>query len=131
MTLVAHRCWCSIEHAIPAELDRQARETGHQIFCPLGHSWVIRENEAVVERRKRQRLEQENARLTEEAAEAQREKDKAERARMRAVADLKRHKIRAAAGTCPCCKRTFSDMARHMKTKHPDFNVVPLKAVPA
>lgn len=28
---------------------------------------------------------------------------------------------RAAAGVCPCCKRTVAQMARHMKTKHPHF----------
>ncbi len=30
-------------------------------------------------------------------------------------------KKRAANGVCPCCNRTFSDLARHMKAKHPDF----------
>lgn len=38
MSLVAHRCWCSIEHAIPAALDRTARETGHVVYCPLGRA---------------------------------------------------------------------------------------------
>ncbi len=28
---------------------------------------------------------------------------------------------RAAAGVCPCCKRTFENLARHMGTKHPDY----------
>lgn len=28
---------------------------------------------------------------------------------------------RAVAGVCPCCNRTFSQLARHMKTKHPEF----------
>lgn len=28
---------------------------------------------------------------------------------------------RAANGVCPCCHRTFKQLARHMKTKHPDF----------
>lgn len=23
-------------------------------------------------------------------------------------------------GVCPCCNRTFANLARHMKTKHPD-----------
>lgn len=30
--------------------------------------------------------------------------------------------LRAQGGACPCCNRTFADMARHMKTKHPDFD---------
>ena len=121
MSLVTHRCWCSIEHAIPSELDRQARENGHGIYCPLGHVWAIRETELDRERRQRQRLEQENARLAEQAAMAEQE-------RMAAAAELKRHKTRAAAGLCPCCNRTFVNVARHMKTKHRDYNVTPLTA---
>lgn len=45
-----------------------------------------------------------------------------------------RIKKRAAAGTCPCCKRTFSNMAEHMKKEHAAFvvetgaKVVPIKA---
>lgn len=28
---------------------------------------------------------------------------------------------RASAGSCPCCTRNFVNLARHMKTKHPDY----------
>jgi hypothetical protein len=48
--------------------------------------------------------------------------------------EIKRIKKRAAAGTCPCCQRSFSNMATHMKRQHPDYvkesgaNVVPIKA---
>jgi hypothetical protein len=46
-------------------------------------------------------------------------------------------KKRTSAGTCPCCTRTFANMAEHMKKQHPDFvaeggaNVVRLKAARA
>lgn len=33
-----------------------------------------------------------------------------------------RLKNRAAAGVCPCCNRTFKQLAAHMKTKHPTWN---------
>lgn len=32
-----------------------------------------------------------------------------------------RLKNRAAHGVCPCCNRTFQQLARHMSAKHPDF----------
>lgn len=44
-----------------------------------------------------------------------------------AHAEAERLATRANHGVCPCCKRTFSQLARHMKTKHPDFK--PLRAV--
>lgn len=40
--------------------------------------------------------------------------DKAERA-------LKRHKTRSKNGVCPCCNRTFKQLALHMANKHPEF----------
>jgi len=30
-------------------------------------------------------------------------------------------KRRVQHGVCPCCNRTFSNLASHMKTKHPEF----------
>ena len=32
-----------------------------------------------------------------------------------------RLKTRIAAGVCPCCRRNFVNLARHMSKKHPDF----------
>ena len=32
-----------------------------------------------------------------------------------------RLKNRIAAGVCPCCNRSFVNLARHMNTKHPDY----------
>ena len=68
-------------------------------------------------------------------ARAEDERRAAERKAEKALKETKRLKKRAAAGTCPCCSRTVIQMARHMKTKHPDFvakettNVVPIKKV--
>src|SRR5262245_3533025 len=118
MNLVSVTCWCGIEHAIPSALDRTARETGRTVFCPLGHQWTRKESELAQERRRRQRLQQDNARLAEERAALE------QRART-AEAALGRHKRRSAAGLCPCCNRSFVNMARHMKTKHPDFSLTP------
>lgn len=28
---------------------------------------------------------------------------------------------RIAAGVCPCCRRSFTDLARHMSSQHPDY----------
>jgi septal ring factor EnvC (AmiA/AmiB activator) len=102
-------------------------------YCPNGHSMSYRESEADRLRRERDRLKQDQARLEEEkreawaTANAQRERaEKAEKA-------TKRLKKRTSAGTCPCCSRTFANMAEHMKHQHPEFvadsgaKVVPIK----
>ncbi len=124
--LVTTRCWCSIEHSVPKSLyDLAMRDKKHAIYCPLGHQWVCAgESEADKERRLRQRFEQDNARLAEALSAERRLRESVETA-------LKKQKARASAGVCPCCNRTVSQMARHMKSKHPDYNVVPLKAAKA
>jgi hypothetical protein len=122
-TLMLVQCGvCGVKHAIQAVRYNTCVEEGGYWQCPNGHSRGFRHGRE--ERRKiereRDRLKQENARLAEEAATSE-----------RAKAALARHQKRSAAGLCPCCNRTFSNMARHMKTSHPDFNVVPLKAATA
>ncbi len=73
-------------------------------------------------RRERDQARQQIARAEDAAAEARAAMEKAER-------KTKRLMRRVSAGVCPCCNRTFSDLARHMKTKHE--NVVSLKKAEA
>jgi hypothetical protein len=105
-----------------AVADRQSKHGGYH-HCPNGHlqGWSKDVCEDEKMRRERDLLKQETARLEESITAERRLREEAEMA-------LRKHKKRAAAGVCPCCTRTFSNMARHMKTKHPDYNVVPLKA---
>jgi len=44
--------------------------------------------------------------------EAQRRAEKAAKTRI---------KNRIGNGVCPCCNRTFKDLASHMKCKHPEY----------
>jgi hypothetical protein len=32
---------------------------------------------------------------------------------------------RIQSGVCPCCNRTFENLGRHMKSKHPAFDYEP------
>lgn len=113
-------CWCGVRHAIPSELRREqmrARETGgrQDVYCPLGHSHApAGESEADKLRR---RLEQERDRRARETSRA----DQAEASAAAHKGHATRLRRRAKAGTCPCCKRTFKQLARHMETQHPDF----------
>lgn len=116
------KCGCVVV-ALESLLARFRKEGGF-FYCQNGHAqgWTkeISEDEKV--RRERDRLKQENARLAEQSETANRQRLKAEKT-------LASHKKRSAAGTCQCCNRTFANMARHMRQKHPEFvahNVVKL-----
>lgn len=117
-------CWCGTPFMLPKQLRHNARNHGHTIYCPQGHTIVWKETELERTRRERDRLKQDAARLEDEKREAWATANaQAERA-AKAEGESRRLKKRAAAGVCPCCNRTFTNMRRHMKTKHP--NVVPL-----
>lgn len=120
-------CWkCGCAYHLPDELYAAAKRSENISFwCPYGHSahYLAGETSEEKIRRERDRLKQQNAMLQQEAVDARILAEKAERA-------TKRLKKRVAAGVCPCCHRTVSQMQQHMKSKHPGYvhdNVVPLK----
>ena len=117
---------CGIYFGLPDHYLKCRREDKADFWCPNGHQQAFTESTADKLRRERDRLQQQMARVEEEASLARLRAEKAERA-------TKRLKKRTAAGTCPCCQRTFSNMAEHMKHQHPEFvsetgaKVVPIK----
>ena len=117
---------CGISFAVPEWWNKGKRETHRTFWCPNGHQQSFpAESELERTRRERDRARQEIARVEQEAAEQVRRAERAEK-------EAKKLRKRAAAGTCPCCQRTFANMHVHMRKQHPTFvaeQVVPLKAV--
>lgn len=120
-TLIVVTCWCGMRHAVPEELRefqmRQHRdgEDPTSIYCPLGHSHIPSgKGEA--------------AKLLEQLAAARRSRDATrdlldheQRSHAVTRGHLTRTKKRVAHGVCPCCNRSFADVERHMKVKHPNY----------
>jgi hypothetical protein len=119
--LVVTSCWCGIGLAIPQELyDLARRQKDKTVYCPIGHKFIYSNT-----------IEEQLA-----AANAQ---IKRETQRRRATADLLAHEERSHAatkghftrkkkqlervssGVCPCCNRSFTNLRRHMRSKHPEF----------
>jgi hypothetical protein len=76
-------------------------------YCPAGHSIIFTgDTELDKVRRERDALKQNSLRLEQ---------------RMKAAEDeVKRQARRSSVGVCPCCHRTFRQLAAHMRSKHPD-----------
>ncbi|MHB8492459.1 MAG: hypothetical protein ACYDA6_09655 [Solirubrobacteraceae bacterium] len=127
--LVVVTCWCGMRHAVPAELrDYQLRQhrdglAQTDIYCPLGHSYIISgKGEA---EKLREQLEQEQRRLQaarDRAARIGAARDQAEASARAYKGAATRARTRAAAAVCPCCKRSFVQLRRHLATKHPDYD---------
>lgn len=125
-TFTCCKAGCGIVFAVPAWFESSRREDHQLWYCPNGHGQQFTsESDAEKFRRERDIAKQQNARLEEEARQERARAEKAEQA----VRNLKK---RTSAGTCPCCQRSFSNMAVHIRKQHPQFlaeQVVPLKAV--
>ncbi len=110
---------CGMTFAIPRTWQKKRIEDHSHWFCPNGH-------------------EQRYTGQTEEAKlRAQLEREQADKARVQANLDEERRVVRATErrlastrgvvtrvknriknGVCPCCRRSFENLAQHMKTKH-------------
>lgn len=105
---------CGMVFWVPAHWDKSRREDKKGFVCPNGHS--LSYNATELDRLKKQ-LEQEKA-----ATEAQRQRaDREERRRVAMAGQVTRIKNRVANGVCPCCNRTFQNLAAHMAGQHPDW----------
>lgn len=107
---------CGIQFAVPESWRAEKQRTGNGWFCPNGHSRVYSESD---EKKARNALEEERKRHVSTLARL----NEAEAAERKAKAEIKRMKSRASAGVCPCCNRTFQQLLRHMKIKHPNHDV--------
>jgi hypothetical protein len=116
-TLVVTHCWCGIALAIPSNLHRVAQDEGKSVYCPLGHSFHYGGSykEQLAEEQRRCRAEERRHQATRDLLRAE------ERSHTATRGHLTRAQKRAAAGVCPCCHRTFANVARHVASKHPDF----------
>lgn len=116
--LEVHECpVCFVTYAGPKRLFEAKRRNGTNFYCPNGHNLSYHDSEEDKLRRERDQLKQRIALKDDQIAEA------IDRA-MRAQKEVNKLTTRASHGVCPCCKRTFSQLARHMKQKHPEFKAV-------
>ena len=92
---------CGTPFSIPANLQQQLRKNHNSFYCPNGHSqaYMGESNEEKLRRQLTDAMAREQ-RLSDELAAKNRKLAKAER------------------GVCIHCHRTFSNVARHMKSKH-------------
>lgn len=113
---------CRMVYAIPASLVSSARAypgnkpNGWTLVCPLGHDWHYT-GPSVTGPSVTEKLEEERKRVqaTRDLLEHEQRSHAATRGH------LTRTKKRVGNGVCPCCNRTFQQLARHMESKHPDF----------
>ena len=115
-------CNCFMDFAMPRAMQEARRRDKKSFYCPNGHPMSYTgENQEAILRRERDRLAQQIAQRDDEIARRQRGWEEAEKRAAVAERKIKRVEKRAHAGLCPCCNRSFSELAKHIATKHPSF----------
>ncbi len=102
---------CGIVFWVPTHFKTTRISNKRYFYCPNGHCQAfVGESDKDKAARLKIELEASQARATELWNQQQK----------LATANRKLRK-RAKAGVCPCCKRTFKELAQHMASKHPEF----------
>lgn len=108
---------------IPDDMNDRFLSTHESFYCINGH------RQAYVGETKEQKLKKQleianrSKKFAEQSADQARKRER--KAKKQAAAHkgvATRLKNRAKAGVCPCCTRTFKQLAAHMKNKHPNYN---------
>lgn len=100
-------CW----FAMDSYFYTKRLEDHKDFYCPNGHSQVFTGES----------LKEKNARLTRELEQQKTKTLWANNEAEKKAKEVTRLKKRAKNGCCPCCKRSFTNLQRHIATKHPDF----------
>lgn len=106
---------CGIVFYVPSKWRRDRVQNKGGYHCPNGCSRIY------CGKTDEEKLREELTRQQSATAQATQKMWEAQAAQRKAEASLERHKKRANAGVCPHCQRTVSQMARHIKTKHPEL----------
>ncbi len=132
---------CGITWAMPKWYAEQCRDDHSRWFyCPNGHSQhytgkteveLAREETEKVRKQKDAeiaRVKEQQRWAEERATQSMKRADRQERRAAAFRGVVTRTKNRVGNGVCPCCNRTFQNLMRHMKGKHPEYKNSKVKA---
>jgi hypothetical protein len=116
---------CGVTFAITNDYEQRRREDKRSFYCPNGHTQFYpgetgKERE-IRELKEKLRLEESrraNAESSRKWAEQAAQGARIAAGKAKAAKNRLLHRVNC--GVCPHCKRTFKQLAAHMKTKHPE-----------
>lgn len=114
---------CHMIFAMPQTLYDKTKFSSERgpFWCPAGHRLVWNTNEV---QRLQQKLADKDVLLSALKGDIDRERNRHAASRRQLAAAkgvVTRIRNRVANGVCPCCKRHFANLHRHMESEHPKF----------
>lgn len=124
--VVEHCCNCHVPFAMTRDTYNRRREDHKTFYCPNGHPQVYTGKSEL--QRAREEIDRQKRTIEwerERTKQARDERDRKEYERRAAVGQVTKIKKRIGRGVCPCCNRTFENLARHMSNQHPEYTEAP------
>lgn len=116
-------CSCHMSFGVTPLFYKDRRNDHKTFYCPScgnrQHFTGMSDEEKL--RQERDRLTQQLAQKDDEIRMQRERKEAAQRQASAFKGVVTRTKKRIAGGACPCCNRTFQNLAQHMATKHKDY----------
>lgn len=111
-------CNCHMQFAMTEAFAKCRRTDKKDFYCPAGHPQrYIGESDRDKAQRLAGQLDIERSRH----AGTTKQLDYQSRARKAVSTRLKKVTVRVGNGVCPCCNRSFSQLANHMASEHPHY----------
>ena len=116
---------CGVNFAVTEDFQKkrlEVRGPNNPFYCPNGHKiWYIGKSDADIQRERAERLQQQLEAAETRATRQREQREAADRRAAAARGQVTKIKNRVGHGVCPCCNRTFENLARHMTSQHPTF----------
>jgi hypothetical protein len=111
-------CECGTPMILEREFHRNRKSDHKNFYCPNGHPQHFPQK--TEEEKLREALAQKEKFLQNAQKRTEWAEQDARQAKKRAAA-YKGQLTRVKNGVCPCCRRNFVNLRRHMATKHPGY----------
>jgi DNA-binding XRE family transcriptional regulator len=108
-------CNCGMSFAMTDDFRKQRLNDHKSFYCPKGHSQYY--SGKPEEQKLKEELQRKQTALNNKIQENSLLKDQ----RNRVKNSYNRMRERIKNGVCPCCNRSFDNLLRHIKSKHPEF----------
>ena len=106
---------CGVQFALTETMYKRLRRTHDTFYCPNGCQ--IQYYGETQEQKLRRLLDSANSRSTDLSHRL----DYANRSRAALRGQVTKIKRRVSKGICPCCRRNFANLKRHMEGQHPNW----------
>lgn len=129
--VVEYCCQCQIPFAMSKSFFERVKnkqrpggvyDPDFGFYCPAGHQqWYTGKTEAQILQDQLDQKDRELRWAREGRDAAIKREDRMRRSRDATRGHFTRIKTRVIHGVCPCCNRSFQNLRRHMKSKHPKY----------